>query len=69
MLKSISTLIPVIQLHLTADPKILMLFDLEVILPKSYRSSMLAVKMSIIVLFITMKVETDLMSNGEGLDK
>lgn len=46
-----------------------MLFDLEVTLPKSYRISKLAVKMSIFIPYLTTEVETDLMSNGEGLNK
>lgn len=51
------------------DPKMPILFDLEVIRSKSYRISKSTVKMSVIMLFITMKVETNLMSNGEGLNE
>lgn len=54
---------------LVKKPKILILFYLEVTHLKSYSISKSAVKMSIIMLFITMKVETDLMFNGEGLNK
>lgn len=62
-------LLSVVRLHLLTDPKILRLSDLEVARSKSYRNSKSAAKMSIIMLFITMKVETDLTSNDEGLNE
>lgn len=62
-------LLSVVRLHLLTDPKILRLSDLEVTRSESYRISKSAVKMSIIMLFITMKVETDSTSNDEGLNK
>lgn len=62
-------LVSVLRLYLLRDPKMPILFDLEVTRSKRYRISKSTVKMSVIVLFICMKVETDLTSNGEGLNE